>query len=90
MKKIEFPIGTKVRGYGVLNEYGEFDFIPEQTGARQGQVKLIKRGDDYSVSNSKHNVIVHLSFAKGEKLVMIKRFLRIVNDVTNILREYEI
>lgn len=84
------PIGQKVRGYGLLNEYGEFDFIPEQTGIRQGQTKLIKGNDEYTLSETKKMVIVHIRLSKGDsKLDLLKEYLRIFNIVLNDLREYE-
>lgn len=90
MKKIEMPIGQKVRGYGLLNEYGEFDFIPEQTGIRQGQTKLIKGNDEYTLSETKKMVIVHIRLSKGDsKLDLLKEYLRIFNIVLSDLREYE-
>lgn len=90
MKKIDMPIGQKVRGYGLLNEYGEFDFIPEQTGIRQGQTKLIKGNDEYTLSETKKMVIVHIRLSKGDsKLDLLKEYLRIFNIVLEDLREYE-
>lgn len=84
------PIGQKVRGYGLLNEYGEFDFIPEQTGIRQGQTKLIKGNDEYTLSETKKMVIVHIRLSKGDsKLDLLKEYLRIFNIVLEDLREYE-
>ena len=84
------PIGQKVRGYGLLNEYGEFDFIPEQTGIRQGQTKLIKGNDEYTLSETKKMVIVHIRLSKGDsKLDLLKEYLRIFNIVLSDLREYE-
>lgn len=90
MKKIEMPIGQKVRGYGLLNEYGEFDFIPEQTGIRQGQTKLIKGNDEYTLSETKKMVIVHIRLSKADsKMDLLKEYLRIFNIVLEDLREYE-
>lgn len=84
------PVGQKVRGYGLLNEYGEFDFIPEQTGIRQGQTKLIKGNDEYTLSETKKMVIVHIRLSKGDsKLDLLKEYLRIFNIVLEDLREYE-
>ena len=90
MKKIEMPVGQKVRGYGLLNEYGEFDFIPEQTGIRQGQTKLIKGNDEYTLSETKKMVIVHIRLSKADsKMDLLKEYLRIFNIVLEDLREYE-
>lgn len=91
MKKVDFPVGQKVRGYGLLNEYGEFDFIPEQTGARQGQTKLIKSNDEYTLSETKKMVIAHIRLPKGDnKLDLIKKFFGILNNILTDLREYDL
>ena len=90
MKKMDFPIGQKVRGYGIINEYGEFDFIPEQTGIKQGQTKLIKCDDEYTLSETKKLVVVHMRLIKSEsKLAILKNYLRIFNKVLNCLRNYD-
>ena len=89
MKKMEIPIGKKVRGYGLLNEYGEFDFIPEQTGARQGQVKVVCQTDDYTLSTTKNYVVVHFRMEKKSGLELIKTYLGIVNVILDKLRFYE-
>ena len=89
MKKISFPVGQKVRGYGIMNEYGEFDFIPEQKGAREGQINLLKQGDDYSVSTTKRLVIVHLRLEKKNGLALLKDYFAKVNEIMNILKNYE-
>lgn len=87
--KMNIPVGQKIRGYGVLNEYGEFDFIPEQKGAREGQINLLKQGDDYSVSTTKKLVIVHLRLERKSGLALLKDYLSKVNEVMNVLKNYE-
>lgn len=90
MKKVDFPVGQKVRGYGLLNEYGEFDFIPEQTGSRQGQTKLIKSNDEYTLSETKKYVLVHFRLPKMEsKLDFIKSFLKVFNNALTDLKDYD-
>lgn len=83
------PVGQKVKGYGLLNEFGEFDFIPEQTGIRQGQTKLVKQGDNYTVSETKKAVIVHVRLDKKESLGMISDFCKVVNVLLQTFRDYE-
>lgn len=87
--KRELAVGEKVRGYGLLNEYGEFEFIPEETGSRQGQVKLLTTNENYTISTTKTKVIVHIRFEKCSGFELIKRFLTISNNIMCILREYE-
>lgn len=90
MKKVDFPVGQKVKGYGVLNEYGEFEFTPEQTGSRAGQIKQLKQGDGYAISYSKKRVIIHLNIAKKDSLGMIKELMSKVSAVICTLKTYEL
>lgn len=90
MKKMNFPVGQKVRGYGILNEYGEFDFIPQQVGIRQGQVNIVKSCDEYTVSESKQCVMIRAKFKKtGKKLDDLKTFFNIINQIITIIKEYD-
>lgn len=89
MKKMELPVGKKVRGYGLLNEYGEFDFIPEQTGVREGQVKLLFQGDDYTVSTTKKLVVIHLRLEKVNGLDLVKNYFKLMNTIFDKIRNYE-
>ncbi len=90
MKKTDFPIGQKVPGYGLLNEFGEFDFIPEQTGSRQGQTKLIKSNEDFTLSETKKKILVHVRLdKKAKKLELLKEFCTIMSNILNALKEYD-
>lgn len=88
--KKDFPVGQKVKGYGLLNEYGEFEFVPEQTGSRKGQTKVIKSGEDYTLSSTKNSVIVHINIKKDRSLAMIKRLTIILSQLITDLRDYAI
>lgn len=82
--------GIKYKGYGYLNEFGEFEFMPEQTGSRAGQTKLVKAGDDYTVSTTKKSVIIHMRMDKdGGLLVRLKRYSNLTTEILAIIREYE-
>ena len=89
MKKVDMPVGQKVRGYGLLNEYGEFEFIPEQTGVRQGQTMLLKQGDNYTLSTTKKFVIVHLRLEKMSGMKLIVSMMKTVNEIVQNLKNYE-
>lgn len=84
------PVGVKVKGYGLLNEYGEFDFIPEQTGSRRGQLKVLKETATYTISVTKEKVIVHQRIKKGKKINMINDFLNTENSILLDLKDYDI
>lgn len=90
-KKMDLQAGVKYRGYGILNEYGEFEFIPEQTGINKGKKKIIKTGDGFTVSATKNMVIVHITVQKPQSRIrLLDNFLQRVNETLLILRDYEI
>lgn len=90
-KKLDLQPGVRYKGYGFVNEYGEFEFCPEQTGSRKGQKKCIKTGSNYSVYSTRELVIVHITQSKKpEKLKMMNEYLNTVNETLRILRDYEI
>lgn len=82
--------GTRYRGWGWVNEYGEFEFSPEDTGARVGQVKVVTEGNKFKVSESKKFVLIHAKIDKtGKPLDRIQSWLQIVKDVIDILKTYD-
>ena len=87
--KLQLQPGEKVKGYGLLNEYGEFEFIPEKTGSRAGAVKLIKEGENFTISTTKNKIIVYFRFDKLKGLELIKKFLQESTNVLNILKDYD-
>lgn len=89
-QKLDFPVGQKIRGYGLLNEFGEFDFIPEQTGSRRGVTKVIKEGHMFVVSCTKKKVLVHMSLPRRRGIENVPQFLTVVDDILNVFREYDI
>lgn len=89
MQKLTLPIGQKIRGYGLLNEYGEFDFIPEQTGTRQGQQKLVKQADDYTISTTKKFIIVHVRLPVMNGINLMKAFMKVMNQLMTDFQTYE-
>lgn len=88
---MSLPVGQKIRGYGLLNEFGEFDFIPEQTGIRQGETKLIKQTDQYTISETKLKLLVHFRLEKKcqDRWGLLKSYIKLMNEVLFILKEYE-
>lgn len=90
-KKIDLEQGKKYKGYGLLNEYGEFEFIPENTGAHKGRRKLLREGANYSVYTSREACTVRITVKKQSNVLgMVKEFLSICDTVITILRTYEI
>lgn len=83
--------GKRYRGYGFINEYKEFCFEPEQTGAHEGREKSVCVRDGVRVSATKNLVIVKFNLEKQEeKSAYIKRLVQIYNTISKIIRDYEI
>lgn len=88
--KKNLEVGKKYRGYAILNEFGEINFTPEQTGARLGERKIIFEGDNYTVTEAKHVVTLHISVGKQPTMQLVKEICLAFNDATSKLMEYEI
>lgn len=90
-QRLEMTPGVKYRGYGVLNSFGEFEFIPEQTGIRRGKRRFIKQGENFSVSETVNNILIHAAFEKQKsKIELMKEYLKVMNSILEVLRDYEI
>lgn len=89
-KKLELEPGKKYRGYALLNEYGEFDFTPENTGSRSGSIKTIKETESYILSTSRKKVMIHIRLERVSGLKLVQKLLTTVNEVITELRNYEI
>ena len=82
--KLNLEPGIKYRGYGVLNEYGEFEFIPEETGKNHGRLKVVKENGDFTILESKKHFLVRFKIEKWKsdnKLSESKRVVMIINNV---------
>lgn len=90
-RKGQLEVGKRYRGYGVLNEYGEFTFEPENTGSRAGVVKQIAVRDGVSLSHSRENIIVHMKIRKSEsQRAYLRDIMQKVDVLLGLLKEYEI
>lgn len=88
-KKQELPVGQKVKGYGLLNEFGEFDFIPENTGSRAGRTKLVKQGENFTISTTNKVIVVHLRLEKKKGIELLQGLMAMWNEIFNVIRNYE-
>lgn len=89
-KKLDLEPGRKYRGYALLNEYGEFEFTPENTGSRSGSIKTLKETERYIISTSKKKVFIHIRLERVGGFKLIKKFLETSTEVVTELRNYEI
>lgn len=90
-KKGQLEVGKRYRGYGVLNEYGEFNFEPENTGSRAGIIKQIVVRDGVNLSHTKDNIIVHMKIRKSSnQRDYLRDIMQKVDILLGLLREYDI
>lgn len=88
-KQLNLVAGQKYRGYGLINEYGEFEFTPEETGSRQGRVKKLTSGDGYDVSTTSKYVIMHIKVQRSkEPMAMMRELMRITDNLITVIRKY--
>lgn len=89
MQTVKFKQGVKYRGYGYLNEYGEFEFVPEQKGIREGRIRPFKMIDNCKLSLSDDNLLIHIKIKRRPRLNMMQSYLQTSNFVMNIINTYE-
>ena len=57
--------GVKYRGTGWVNEYGEFQFQPEQKGSKPSNLKIVHQEGDFVIYESAHLWQVKVNFKKS-------------------------
>lgn len=83
--------GVKYQGYGIINAFREFQFIPTQKGANEGRMKIVKQGENWSVHSTRDNIIIHLKIPRMAKPIeRITEFLKVQQQVMDILKEYDL
>ena len=84
-------VGVRYKGYAVLNEFGEFEFTPENTGSQQGRQKVIKSGEDFSISETRTKLLIRLVIRKNPtQMENIFAVANIFDKILRIFRNYEI
>ena len=79
--------GKRYKGYGSINEFGEFDFTPSQVGSNPDQKKIIKETDEYTLYETKNFVLTSIRVPKT--LTVFKRILFLLSIVDNIVTEFK-
>lgn len=89
MKEKRMEVGVKYKGYGMLNDFGEFEFTPEATGSRVGQIKVVKETGSYKLSTSKKFVLIHLKLERASSFDLIKELMKVFNNLIQDFKKYE-
>lgn len=91
MKKEQMQPGKRYKGYGFINEFKEFQFIPEDTGSRAGREKCILEREGLRITETKNLIIVKFNLEKqSDKTGYIREFSRLFNEFTNFVNKYEV
>lgn len=91
LEKKNMIVGKRYRGYGAINEYGEFCFEPEETGAHAGREKLICVSNGIRVSETKNLILVKFNLEKQtDKLLYFKMLTSVYNEINKIIQKYDI
>lgn len=90
-KKGQLEVGKRYRGYGVLNEYGEFSFEPENTGSRAGVFKQVATRDGVRLAHTKDNILVYMKIRKNTGIRgYLQAVMQKVDVLLGLLKEYDI
>lgn len=79
--------GKRYKGYGSINEFGEFDFTPSQVGSKPDQKKIIKETDEYTLYETKNFVLTSIRVPKT--LNVFKRIMFLLSVVDSIVTEFK-
>lgn len=91
MDKKNLEPGKRYRGYGFVNEYGEFQFVPEDTGSRAGREKCVMDNEGLRVTETKNLLIIKMNIEKvSDKAELARRVLAMFNRITKFINKYEI
>lgn len=86
----EMKPGIKYRGYGYVNNFGEFIFEPEETGSRAGVISPVTSGNGYTVTMTKKYVLCHIKIDRSLEIVSkIKNLLSITNSLISVFKSYD-
>ena len=88
-KKI-LEVGVKTPGYGLLNEFGEIIFTPQEKGSRKGRVMMVKEVENYSISTTKKHILIHAKFPrKGNVVDNLRELMKTFNMLITDFKEYD-
>lgn len=90
-RKVNIAAGQKVKGWGVMNQYGEFEFIPEETGKYAGRTSVIFQTDGMSVKETTRHFLISLKVEKRNTWTQtITKIYEKLTTAVQRLRDYEV
>lgn len=89
--KEQMVAGKRYKGYGYINEYKQFCFEPEQTGAHAGREKMLLTRDGVSIKETKNFLLVNMRINRNlTESEIAHQMMSKFNIAFNFLRDYEI
>ena len=89
-KIVQMVAGQKYRGYGILNDFGEFEFIPEEKGAREGVIRKVTMGDGDEASMTKKYILFRVKIQRnGTVMTRLSEFCKKFDNLLKVIKEYE-
>ena len=64
-KKIKMEVGKRYKGYGILNEYGEYTFEPCQVVENPKNMKIVHAQGNATISESERFYKISVKVAKN-------------------------
>lgn len=85
--KMALTPGVRYKGTAVLNEYGQFDFTPYQTGTRPQGMKVVKEEENYSLYESADFYKISVKARKNGKVGMLVLIMTMMRDFQSACME---
>lgn len=87
---MKMEVGQKYKGYALLNEFGEFEFTPEDTGSRAGVIKKVTTGNGFEVCSTSKYILFRVKIRRaGNVFSRLQELMLRVDDLLNVVRKYE-
>ena len=86
MNKMNLEPGVKYRGTGWINEYGEFQFQPEQKGSKPSNLKIVHQEGDFVIYESAHLWQVKVNLKKT--MINSLQLMQIFSSACGMLYKY--
>lgn len=88
-RKIKMEVGKRYKGYGLINEYGEYMFEPCQVESNPRNMHILKMLDGITVYESDRLFKVSIKIPKGLTLTqMVQELGAALATAAGILRKY--
>jgi len=90
-EKVDMVPGKRYRGYGFVNEFGEFCFEPEAKGSQAGRITSVVQKDGVSMSYTSRHILLKVKLKRGlAAMTMAEQLMAKFHMITKWLKEYDI